>query len=57
MPKVANDVNSHYQKNISINNKTPKSDTLVSALKVIEGLDLWGVKPIQQAHMEQEFAE
>ncbi len=46
MPKVANDVNSHYQKNISTNNKTPKSDTLVSALKVIEGLDLRGVKAI-----------
>ncbi len=57
MPKVANEVNSHYQKNIDTNNKTPKSDSLVSALKVIEGLDFWGVKAIQQAHMEQEFAD
>ncbi len=57
MPKVANEVNSHYQKNIDTNNKTPKSDSLVSALKLIEGLDLWGVKAIQQAHMEQEFAD
>ncbi len=46
MPKVTNDVNSHYQKNISTNNKTPKSDTLVSALKVIKGLELWVVKAI-----------